>query len=88
MTEHNRTLLDMTPEEREQCVGMWVNATCGLGILKSSTISDERFKGFAYVEYTDDCDEAAEEPYRVLAPRFDLPRAWNPDGTPPSPSRR
>ena len=76
-----KTLADMTPGERKQCVGMW---------------SDYLFDGQKHIGVLLNCDygmpvihvpssrtkEYAE--LRKVTPRFDLPRAWNADGTPPA----
>ena len=81
------TIADMTPEERAQCVGMW----CGYNRhVKGGEPSD-------FVIMVGDVNEAgrvpcinpgapepeawAPDPW-MLTPRPDLPRAWNPDGTP------
>nr|DAU17423.1 MAG TPA: Putative transmembrane protein precursor [Caudoviricetes sp.] len=77
-----KTLADMTEEERTQCRGMW----CETAISKAL---------FIYVASDQDNEEKAVvvnpksqfrtvTPLRALTPRPDLPRAWNPDGTPPA----
>lgn len=79
-----KTLADMTAEERANCVGMWCDGDwsdgdsedVGLCILVSShrpihgmVIAPEYGRG--------DLLE-----WDMLTPRFDLPRAWTPDGDP------
>lgn len=83
-----KTLADMTEEERAECVGMW----CGYKRhLKGGKPQD-------FVIIIEDINEAgrvscinpgapepkawAPDPW-MLTPRFDLPRAWHPDGQPP-----
>ncbi|ERS51261.1 hypothetical protein HMPREF1267_02382 [Corynebacterium sp. KPL1824] len=83
-----KTLADMTEEERAECVGMW----CGYNRhLKGGKPQD-------FVIMIEDINEAgrvscinpgapepkawAPDPW-MLTPRFDLPRAWHPDGQPP-----
>lgn len=78
-----RTLADMTPEEREQCRGMWCEYHTlrdgvelliyrwekdGMASVHDPKIGDGRTNQFVMV--------------RRLIPRFDMPRAWEPDGTP------
>lgn len=83
-----RTLADMTEEERAECRGMWCETTygmaqgmrlfCGEGLdqfmnrgIVAKMISPNR-EGFGFVPFSD------------VTPRFDLPRAWQADGTPPA----
>lgn len=83
-----KTLAEMTPEERAECVGMWCETTYGMaqgmrlfcgegrdelmhrGIVAKMIRPNQ--EGFGFVPFSD------------VTPRFDLPRAWNPDGTPPA----
>lgn len=72
-----KTLADMTAKERANCVGMWCESE-DYGTLLV----------IAHIE--EDAAQAAvpqglypyEAPLEYFTPRFDLPRAWNPDGTP------
>ncbi|AHI03834.1 hypothetical protein CFAL_11970 (plasmid) [Corynebacterium falsenii DSM 44353] len=82
--QHPRTLADMTPEERDQCRGMWCEHKDGngtrLAIITEVWITDEQACMVYEVEklvnkHPLGCD---------VTPRFDLPRAWNADGTPPN----
>lgn len=79
-----KTLADLAPHERADYVGMWVDVphkphpVAYMGDFESTgeikygaVIFDPRY-GTNY-ERLDDC-----------ALRPDLPRAWNPDGTPPA----
>lgn len=83
------TLADLTPEERAECVGMW----CGYNrYTEGGEPSD-------FVIMVEDVNEAGRVPCInpgapsptvwapapwMLTPRYDLPRAWAPDGTPPA----
>lgn len=73
------TLADMAEEERAECVGMWCEEKDGsMCIYMGADATPEQTGVFAY--------PASAIPMRVflnrITPRFDLPRAWNPDGTP------
>lgn len=76
-----RTLADMTPEEQQECVGRWCDTptiTAVITSIRSTT------KGSRVGIYRP--EKALTVPFMTLelvAPRFDLTRAWNPDGTPP-----
>lgn len=72
-----KTFADMTPEEREQCDGMWATY---LGV-KTGVILWSNNRS-AYVLFPDGRREQTCK-NRDVVPRYDLPRAWNPDGTPP-----
>lgn len=73
----------MTPEEREKCIGMWCDYKDGngtrLAVITEVWITDRQWCMVYEVGKLENrhplgCD---------VTPRFDLPRAWNPDGTPP-----
>lgn len=79
-----RTLADIPPEERQACVGMWCDNL-------ASTAKDPRpvvlacvQGGLCWILHTDLYGEWSCFSQESLAPRFDLPRAWNPDGSPPT----
>lgn len=87
------TLAEMTPEQREQCKGMWCEITWGgagktdLGVLLYLGVcryhGDE--VGCLWVPSIVDGDVyplANQISLNTLTPRPDLPRAWQPDGTP------
>lgn len=75
-----RTLADMTLEEQQECVGMWCDTpaiTAVIASIRSTT------KGARVAIYHP--GKSLTVPFMTLelvAPRFDLPRAWTPDGTP------
>lgn len=76
------TLADMTPEQRQQCVGMWFDTIFGLGILEA--LQEEPKEGDPFGRFMHpDRGSWHTESFKGLTPRHDLPRAWNPDGTPP-----
>ncbi|GEM_PF-2247827 len=69
------TLADMTPEQREQCVGMWFDhPNLGLCVL-----SNVRKHGLAYVSFSRDAGatvhHVSELGFSEVTPRPDLPRA-------------
>lgn len=75
-----RTLADMTPEERAQCRGMWCeypNTYDRLGIIYE--LDDENDP---WILRFDVRTEILGYDAKDVIPRFDLPRAWNPDGMP------
>lgn len=77
-----KTLADMTPEERANCVGMWCeypNTYDRLGIIYG--LDDENDP---WILRFDVRTEILGYDAKNIIPRFDLPRAWNPDGTPPA----
>ena len=77
-----KTLADMSAEERANCVGMWAEHAHphydGLEVIIDSdhdsvtTISTKSGQQYIVVG----------EVMRHITPRFDLPRAWTPDGEP------
>lgn len=78
MTEQQaRTFADMTPEERDQCRGTWCEVDRLDGVYILLSISDTTADLYDPREDMFTCGFPEE-----ITPRFDLPRAWNPDGTP------
>lgn len=76
-----KTLADMTAKERQACIGMWCDV---VGFTRPTPIVDmwneevelltsNNLRGNIVATYG----------FKEVTPRFDLPRAWNPDGTPP-----
>ena len=74
----SRTLADMTAEERADCVGMWTD-TPGedLAIIASASEPD-----VSWVFFPQSGGDSATLLNLFIAPRFDLPRVWTPDGEP------
>ncbi|MFR9958273.1 hypothetical protein ACL1C8_11690 [Corynebacterium striatum] len=85
-----KTLADMTPEQRANCVGMWCNigphepgidAGSYLFILRSSS----NYRGAEHAKLLDPISGVTEcISFKNVTPRPDLPRAWALDGTPPA----
>lgn len=79
-----RTLADMTPQERSHCRGMWCDFPD----------PDERTNLAIYIgdspNHQGFCELIHEGQLGTLTipenltPRYDLPRTWAPDGTPPA----
>lgn len=79
-----RTLADLTPEERQSCVGMWAEWVQWEDQMELVVIEEVHpvrdyagcvVPGVRYVEIP-------RHRLHSLIPRPDLMRAWNPDGTP------
>lgn len=84
-----KPLADMTLEQRANHVGMWCDIFEQLdeppvaeGIIAGYREDDD---GRTLVIIDHPHAGAGEWVYRLngVVPRYDLPRAWNPDGTPP-----
>ena len=73
-----RTLADMTEEERANCPGMW--ATSFIGYTGVIVYQNGKQAYLIIPEY----NREQTFPLDEVTPRPDLPRAWNPDGTPPA----
>jgi len=73
-----KTLADMTAEERAECVGMWADTTRqGLGVVVNATEPSD-----CWVLFPEGGGRVATCHNQRVTPRFDLPRAWTPDGEP------
>lgn len=77
-----KTLADLTEEQRGKCVGMWADYRVTPVVITS-------VYWYEYVqEWVADIFDPTEEwveteiHLSALTPRHDLPRVWNPDGTP------
>lgn len=86
-----KTLADMTPEERAECVGRWCDHKDKrdgetLAVLANVVLvrgDDNRMKQVAMLYWPREKQlSVAGEALETVTPRFDLPRAWSPDGTP------
>lgn len=76
------TLADLTPEERAECVGMWCeypNTRDRLGIIYDLDDDND-----PWILRFDVRIEILGYDAKDTIPRFDLPRAWMPDGQPPA----
>lgn len=82
------TLADMTPEQREQCVGMWCDCTDGEGIRTlvlhgiSDNGKDAIFVNPAVVGGGRGPSWTIKSFGHLVTPRWDLPRAWQSNGFP------
>lgn len=77
-----KTLANMTPEERRASVGMWcdnLNSTAKEPKPVVLTCVQGRI---CWVVHTEVPSWRSCFSLDSVTPRFDLPRAWNPDGTP------
>ena len=75
-----KTLADMSSQERAQCQGMWCEIDTPMGpelaiYNQSRWTKEPTLFEPGYGHFEADLSKAT--------PRFDLPRAWHPDGTPP-----
>lgn len=82
------TLAGMTPEQRAQCVGMWcyifdqeVEPPIGEGIIAGYRESDDGRTLVVIDHPHPDAGKWGHDLNEVI-PRPELPRAWNPNGTP------
>lgn len=80
-----KTLADMTPQERARCRGMW----CEYGLHGEESnlvimvaVVNEAGRVPCINPGAPKPEAWALAPW-ILIPRFDLPRAWTPDGQPP-----
>ena len=92
-----KTLADMTEEERADCVGMWCDITnanknterpvvlCGSVKINTDECDDLMpiYIPWITAEHYPEGDGVVGWSAEHLRPRRDLPRAWQPDGTPP-----
>ena len=73
-----KTLADMTPEERAECVGMWALIE-GISL---AVIAEADETNTCVVTYPQWDGDSAVHLNGMVTPRFDLPRVWTPDGEP------
>ncbi|WP_306496755.1 hypothetical protein [Corynebacterium striatum] len=77
-----KTLADLTPEQRANCIGMWCeypNTYDHLGIIYGLDNEND-----PWILRFDVRTEILGYDAKNIIPRFDLPRAWTPNGTPPA----
>ena len=77
-----RTLADMTPEERASCRGMWCDHPSNVE-GKLAIIYEIDGDGDPMLLRFDVRHEVLGFAAEDVTPRFDLPRAWTPNGQPP-----
>lgn len=73
----SKTLAQMTRKEREECRGMWCD--CG-SRLRPVVLSYANHRQGYFISPASGTGFV--EVLTRVTPRFDLPRAWQPDGTP------
>lgn len=79
------TLDQCSPDQWENLTGMWVENLHGtLGILRAISHSTGGVKARIMWPRAGGGTQTAFTPAAILTLRDDLPRAWNPDGTPVS----
>lgn len=73
-----KTLADMTEEERSNCPGMWAETSTGYtGII----VYENGKQAYLIIP---EFNREQTFPLANVTPRYDLPRAWTPDGQPPA----
>ena len=77
-----KTLADMTPQERADCVGMWAETSNGLAIIIEPFFTDGALDTTVAFSLKPEV-KIAQYVAAYVTPRPDLPRAWQADGTPP-----
>ena len=77
-----RTLADMTPEERQACVGIWCDNLVSTAKEPVPVVLACVQGDLCWVLHTEIHGERSCFPLDSVSPRPDLPRAWNPDGRP------
>lgn len=78
------TFADMTPQERAQCRGMWCDFPDPDERTNLAIYVDDSLKHQGFCELIHEGQLGRLTIPENLTPRFDLPRAWNPDGQPPA----
>lgn len=79
-----KTLANMTPEERADCVGMWCDFPDPDERTNLAIYVDDSLKHQGFCELIHEGQLGRLTIPENLTPRFDLPRAWMPDGQPPA----
>lgn len=80
------TLADLVEagNDPQKYVGMWCDNLASTADNPRPVVLAHAERELCWVLHTDLYGErSCFAPYKVV-PRFDLPRAWNPDGTPPT----
>lgn len=75
------TLADLTPEKRADCVGLWANVSTErypAVIVRTYMADDVQYAQMLAPEICDYYRTSLES----ITPRYDLPRAWTPEGQP------
>lgn len=77
-----RPLSDMTPEEQQECVGMFCDNLVSTAKEPTPVVLACVQGELCWILHTEIHGERSCFSLGRVAPRFDLMRAWNPDGTP------
>lgn len=78
-----KTFADMTPEERARYRGMWCDFPDPDERTNLAIYVDDSLKHQGFCEIIHEGQLGRLTIPENLTPRFDLPRAWSPNGTPP-----
>lgn len=80
-----RTLAELIEagNDPQTYVGMWCDNLASTASDPRPVVLAHAERGLCWVLHTDLYGERSRFLLYKVAPRFDLPRAWNPDGTPP-----
>lgn len=73
----SKTLDQYTAEERSSMVGMWCQTGLSLGV---AVLAHTNHRNGYFISPAEGRDYS--KPLKECRPRFDLPRAWTPDGKP------
>lgn len=77
-----RTLAEMTPEERQACVGMWCDNLISAADVPAPLVLACVQGELCWILHTSIHGERSCFPLDSVAPRFDMLRAWSSAGTP------
>lgn len=78
------TLADLTAEERAQCRGMWCDFPDPDERTNLAIYVGDSLKNRGFCELIHEGQLGTLTIPENLTPRYDLPRAWQADGTPPA----
>lgn len=79
-----RTLADMTPEERQECVGMWCDNLISAAKVPAPVVLACVQGEQCWVLHTNIHGERSTFLLEDVSPRFDIRRAWSSAGSPPA----
>lgn len=77
-----KTLAELTQKERAKAVGLWAETNDGLGIIIEPFCTDGTLDTAVVFSLKPEV-KIRQHIAAYLKPRYDLPRAWTADGTPP-----
>lgn len=73
-----KTLADMTAEERADCIGLWAQLSHG----ELAIIADTGTTHMSWLNFPRRAGDRTVYANKHVTLRYDLPRAWTPDGEP------